>query len=142
MDRTPVALSKGRRIASFALPLSMLLVLVALELLDAWPTGIRYTCPLLATTGFYCATCGTTRATVALLHGNLRTAFDLNPLFVVSLPAIAYVAVAGYLRLLPVRFRLPLPKNVLRTASIVLAVLLVYTVLRNLPWPVFSWLAP
>jgi hypothetical protein len=142
MEQAPVSKLKARRIAAVALPLSMLLVLLAFEVLERLPTGFVYVCPLYATTGFYCATCGASRATDALLHGNLAAAFDLNPLYVVSLPALAYVAVAGWLRLLPVRFRLPLPRHGLRFLAWVLVALVVYTVLRNLPWPAFSWLAP
>ncbi len=142
MDRAPAAMSKGRRFAALALPLSLLTLLVGFELLKSLPTGIGYVCPLYATTGLYCATCGATRATFALLHGDFRAAFGFNPLYVVSLPALAYAAVAGWLRLLPVRFRLPLPRFGMRALTVLLVVLLVYTVLRNLPWPAFSWLAP
>jgi len=133
MEPASAAPSKGRRIAAYALPLALLSVLVAFEVLSRLPLGIAYVCPLYATTGFYCATCGVSRATFALLHGNLRAAFDLNPLYVVSLPVVAYAAVAGWLRLLPVRFRLPLPRNGLKVFPWVLAVLVGYSVLRNLP---------
>jgi hypothetical protein len=37
-------------------------------------------CPLLTLTGLPCPTCGTTRAALALSHGQLTAAFAANPL--------------------------------------------------------------
>lgn len=44
------------------------------------------TCPFLAVTGYYCPGCGTLRACHALVHLDLGTAWDRNPLLLVALP--------------------------------------------------------
>ncbi len=45
-------------------------------------------CPLHAMTGLSCPLCGATRATYALLHGQLATALQDNALYVFSLPLL------------------------------------------------------
>ena len=54
-------------------------------------------CPLHALSGIPCPTCGTTRAATALLHGDFKTPFLLNPLMAGSLMAsglyVVYAAV-------------------------------------------------
>ena len=37
-------------------------------------------CPLYEMTGFYCIGCGSTRSVMALLHGEILTAFRQNPI--------------------------------------------------------------
>ncbi|MEO9236781.1 MAG: DUF2752 domain-containing protein [Jatrophihabitantaceae bacterium] len=91
-------------------------------------------CPLHAMTGLWCPLCGVTRASHALLHGQLGTALQDNLLFVLALPLLAlawwrWTSPAGASRLLP--------RPVL--ASLLLLGV-IFGVLRNLP--VGSWLAP
>jgi hypothetical protein len=50
----------------------------------AWPR-----CPFLAFTGFPCLTCGATRTTIALLHGDFRLALSWNPLAFLALCGVA-----------------------------------------------------
>ncbi len=61
------------------------------------------TCVFRSLTGFPCPTCGTTRAAIAMLHGDLATALAANPLaaaagllFVAGAPLAAIWAVAGW----------------------------------------------
>lgn len=96
-------------------------------------------CPSLWLTGLFCPGCGTTRALHALLHGDLPGALAMNPLMVVSLPPVA-VLLAHELQLLP-KAMAPLARH-LGNARVWAVVLIGYGVLRNLPWPPFSWLAP
>ena len=49
--------------------------------------GLR--CPFLAVTGYPCLTCGATRCTIALLHGNFPQAWSWNPLALVALCGVA-----------------------------------------------------
>jgi ABC-type Fe3+ transport system permease subunit len=63
----------------------------------------------------------------------------MNPLMVVSLPPVA-VLLAQALQLLPPSLE-PLARQ-LGNARIWAVVVIGYGVLRNLPWPPFSWLAP
>jgi Protein of unknown function (DUF2752) len=43
-------------------------------------TGVGLPCPFRALTGWDCPLCGGTRMGDALLHGDIRTAFEFNPL--------------------------------------------------------------
>src|ERR1041385_1755621 len=45
-------------------------------------------CPFLAVTGYPCLTCGATRCSIALLHGNFSVAWLWNPLAFVALCAV------------------------------------------------------
>lgn len=96
-------------------------------------------CPSLWLTGLLCPGCGTTRALHALLHGDLPGALAMNPLMVLALPPLA-VLTAQTLRMLPAALE-PLAER-LGDARVWAIVLIGYGVLRNLPWPPFSWLAP
>ena len=96
-------------------------------------------CPSLWLTGLFCPGCGTTRALHALLHGDLKLAMAMNPLMVLSLAPVAML-LAQWLRLLPPSLE-PLAM-VLGNARVWAVLLIGYGVLRNLPWPPFSWLAP
>lgn len=96
-------------------------------------------CPLHALTGWFCPGCGSTRALHALVHGDVVQALAMNPLLVVVLPLLAWMALSAAGLALPGRRTLmPIAAN----PRIWLVVLLGYWVLRNLPWLPFAWLAP
>jgi Protein of unknown function (DUF2752) len=86
--------------------------------------GLR--CPFLAVTGYPCLTCGATRCTIALLHGNLALAWSWNPLALVTLCGVGvfdlYAAVVLLAR--TPRFRVidwtRAEKNIVRIAVVVL----------------------
>ena len=88
-------------------------------------------CFLLATTGLYCPACGGTRATYALLHGDVATSLAMHPLV---LP-LAVLAALGIGWVLLRRRGLPLPALRVPDRAIVAAFVLVlaFGVLRNLP---------
>jgi len=92
-------------------------------------------------TGLNCPGCGGLRALHHLTHGEIVTAFRCNPLFVVLLPFIVYLAVC-WLK----RGREAFDSNAIffRPAVLwtLLAVTLLFSVLRNLPWPAFAWMSP
>jgi hypothetical protein len=94
-------------------------------------------CPLHAATGLYCPGCGSTRAVHHLLHGHVAAAFGYNPLMVVSLPFLGYAAARGLVRSLPPSRPLPA-----WTVWVLLAVLVAFGILRNLPWNAVRWMAP
>src|SRR4051794_39340500 len=48
-------------------------------------TGIGLPCPFRAVTGWDCPLCGGTRMGDALLHGDIRAAFEFNPLALVGM---------------------------------------------------------
>jgi hypothetical protein len=93
-------------------------------------------CFLLSTTGYYCPTCGGTRATYDLLHGDVAGAFARNPLV-----PLLYLAIAVGLGYRWVRRRrglpaLSVPNWVFPAAAVAL---LVFGVLRNIPgWDLIS----
>jgi hypothetical protein len=92
------------------------------------------------TTGLLCPGCGALRASHQLLHGHLAAAFHLNPVLVVSLPVLAWMGGRyGLQRLRNEPASLGLRPKWLWTA---LAVVLVVSVLRNLPGPLFALLRP
>ena len=98
-------------------------------------------CPFFATTGLHCPGCGTLRAMHALLHGEVLSALDLNPLTVLTLPFLAYPFLSNVMR--AVRGR-PLRRIVLPgfTGWVVLALVIAFAVLRNIPVYPLTVLAP
>jgi hypothetical protein len=94
-------------------------------------------------TGLYCPGCGSGRALLALLQGRFYAAFRYHPLLILASPALAYALMKYYLAFVLGRDLLPLPKIRGRWFGIaVVAVVMGYWILRNLPFPPFCWLAP
>lgn len=103
------------------------------------PGSLLPPCPVYAFTGLFCPGCGATRTLHALAHFDLPAAMAMNPLLVLSLPALAILTAYGA-GLLPARL-LPLARQLCR--PIAWGVLLgAYALARNLPWAPFNWLAP
>lgn len=96
------------------------------------------TCLAKLTTGFDCPGCGGTRAFYFLVRGDLPAAARHHLVFVFAVPFLlwAYVAWAGNQIF---RWRLPQLRPGPWTATVFMAVLGAFTVLRNLPWAPFSW---
>lgn len=98
-------------------------------------------CPWHALTSWYCPGCGSLRACHAMLHMDWKAAWQFNPLAVVLAPMLTWAVFAAWLRrrwhvgILQARARA-------RTVWLFLAVLLVFTILRNLPVAPFDALAP
>jgi len=92
------------------------------------------------TTGLLCPGCGALRALHQLLHGHLAAAFRFNPMLVVALPAFFWLGARYCLRKAanrPTALALrPLWLWLMLTA------VLVVSVLRNLPGPLFALLRP
>lgn len=112
-----------------------------LFLLDPAGSSLYPPCIFHAMTGLYCPGCGTLRAMHQLLHLNIAAAFSLNPLAVLSLPFLGYafVSYAAYGirgRRLPSVFVPPV------LIWILLAVIISFWILRNIPSHPFSLLAP
>lgn len=110
-----------------------LLLLAAAAVLfffDPAVTRVFAPCPFHLLTGYHCPGCGSLRAVHALLHGELREAFALNSLMVLSLPVLGLLAWK--------------PRWALQVwvPWAALAILIAYGIARNLPaWP-FCLLAP
>lgn len=94
-------------------------------------------------TGLHCPGCGSTRATYALLHGDFAGALRKNLLFIAALPFLGWWGLASAWRWTR---GLPAQQNRLLYRPwfgfLVVGAVFLFVVLRNLPWPPFSWLAP
>jgi hypothetical protein len=97
-------------------------------------------CFFYRSTGLLCPGCGSLRAMHQLLHGHLAAAFRFNALFVASLPFLGWL---GFQRLLAtVRGEstpLRIPPLWLWSGFVLLVI---FGVLRNLPFAHAAWLAP
>jgi hypothetical protein len=117
----------------------VMLASVALHFHDPHQSGSWGYCPWYLLTGTYCPGCGGLRAVNDLTHGDVLAAASSNLALVVVLP----FAVAGLLAWVAARWRgVPLRVGARVAAPVgwsALALLAVFTVLRNLPG---SWLAP
>ncbi len=93
-------------------------------------------CALHHLTGLHCPGCGTTRAIHALANGRFGDAIRFNPLLILGLPAI--LGAISFQRRRERRGQPAWPG----LAWTCVAVLLVYSVARNVPSPERAWLAP
>jgi len=98
-------------------------------------------CPFHTLTGLYCPGCGSLRAIHELLHGRIVSALDLNPLMVISIPFLGYAFLSYSLFLIRGK---RLPQIIKRPIWIwlILAAIIIFWVLRNLPFRPFVILAP
>ncbi|MDR1284250.1 MAG: DUF2752 domain-containing protein [Opitutaceae bacterium] len=114
---------------------------VALWFRPPGPGSLYFPCLFNRATGWYCPGCGITRALHAFLHGQWRAAFSHNLL---GLPVLLVAAIVllrpEWHALRHNRWRPPpLPAS---TAWWLLGIGITFAVLRNLPWPPFTALAP
>ncbi|MEO5680437.1 MAG: DUF2752 domain-containing protein [Acidimicrobiales bacterium] len=98
-------------------------------------------CPFRAITGLWCPGCGATRASYLLLHGDVGSALHFNAVWVVLAPFALYQSVAFAGEAFGVRWlrRIPMTQPVL---SALLAAVLGFAVVRNLPFEAFKVLNP
>src|ERR1700683_5552507 len=115
--------------------------IVMLAVFDPATSGVFPPCPVWYLTGWYCPGCGSLRALHHLLHGNLHAAWAMNPLMILFLPFVSYgfashamQAIRG--RGLPQLF---LPAIWIQALG---CVIIVYGIVRNLPFHPFDLLAP
>jgi len=101
--------------------------------------GFYPSCLFYKTTGLLCPGCGTLRACHQLLHGHLLMALRCNLLVVLSIPLLTVLAL-GYLSM----DRKDRPRVLVRPLWlwVALAVLVLFGVLRNIPFVPFVYLAP
>ncbi len=121
--------------------LSSLTGLVLLRFYDPAHSVIFPPCPVRYFTGLYCPGCGSLRALHALLHGDLRQAWTMNPLAVILLPFIAY----GLGKELHAQITGRRPAGTVLPARFIQAlcvVIVLFGILRNFPLYPFNLLAP
>jgi len=98
-------------------------------------------CPFRTLTGAYCPGCGTLRAIHALSHGDLPAAARCNILTVAAVPLGLWFLLTHAVRAAtgrrPPGLRLPA-----WAGWTVLAIVLLYWILRNMPLEYLTWLRP
>jgi Protein of unknown function (DUF2752) len=143
MDRavdTP-ARNRAESVWPYAVAAAVASALVMLFVWNPATTKIFPPCPFHALTGYHCPGCGSLRATHRLLHGEVWSAFRMNPLMVLSLPLLGYAFLSSKWRGLRLAWIDRFTRRSLWPLMI-LVVLVLYWVLRNLPFIPFSLLAP
>jgi hypothetical protein len=93
-------------------------------------------CPIHEWTGFYCPGCGTTRAIHHLLNLEFTTAFRCNPMFVVFVPFLIGWFGTRALKTLHL-WRWPVFNVSIRAGYVLAALMSVWGIVRNLPYPWF-----
>ena len=133
--------SLNQRSKSLALLAVVCIVAGGLYFLSPYDSGVYAPCPFYALTDLYCPGCGTLRGLHELLHGRIGSAMGLNPLMVLLLPFIAYSFiknVAAGMRGRPQR-KIFIPSGFIWA---LLGIVLLFWILRNLPYYPFTLLAP
>ena len=98
-------------------------------------------CPFHWLTGLHCPGCGTGRAVYALLHGDIAGAWAMNKLMVVSIPFVLWMLAGSLPPVKQINSRLArvLPP---KTVWLIPAIVVLYWILRNVPYYPFTLLAP
>ena len=131
-----------RGLIIFGVPL--LLILAAAMLWHSDPQAGRgpMPCLLYQFSGIYCPGCGTSRALHSLLHRHWQEAFSYNIFMLIWLPLPLWTILGEWLRAIAGR---PLIPSVTDRRWLLWALLIsciLFLIMRNLPWPLFNWLAP
>ena len=83
----------NKRLTALLIWLSIALGATYLFIFEPGKTGFFPACPFRTLTGFTCPGCGSTRGLHRLLHGDIISALEFNPLMVLSLPFLLYALV-------------------------------------------------
>ena len=127
--------NRFRKQDMLTLGIFLILGLAACVVLLVVPPGSSHAkwlpkCMFHQTTGLYCPGCGATRALSAMLHGDVKASLHNNALL---FPLLALIV-----------FLLMKPETSLKRpfAVTIVAVVLGFTILRNIPVAPFTYLAP
>lgn len=104
-------------------------------------TGAFLKCPFLDITGLYCPGCGSMRCCKSLLHGRIIQALDFNPFTFLAIPFLAFAYIRFAVREI---WKKELKYIVVKPVYIwgLLIFIIVFWIIRNLPWFPFTVLAP
>ncbi|AMC10357.1 hypothetical protein Lupro_03420 [Lutibacter profundi] len=107
------------------------------------PSNVNFfpKCPLYVTTGLYCPGCGSQRATHQLLHLNILGVLQQNILYLLGVLLIGYHLIVTSLNLF---FKKHIYNYMYhpKTPIIILIIVVVFWILRNIPYYPFTLLAP
>lgn len=102
-------------------------------------------CQLHSLTGLHCPGCGLTRSVHALLNGEVRQALAYNVLWPIALPLIAFTfgkSLWSWAWGEPPRRTARKPRLPTWAPYVLMAVLLAFSIARNIPYHPFTLLAP
>jgi hypothetical protein len=124
-----------------AMVFSLAVAIILLRFFDPATSGVFPPCPIYYFTGFYCPGCGSLRAVHQLLHGHLQAAWAMNPLSVALFPFLAYGLICESIQYLRPQSlpQMTLPGKWIRALC---AAILLFGIVRNLPFHPFNLLAP
>jgi hypothetical protein len=131
----------GQSLKSFSVLALGIVAVTFLYTFDPAVSNLYVPCPFRELSGFYCPGCGSLRALHQLFHGHLVTAFGLNPLTVLFLPFLGY----SFLSYIVVGISGRTPPTVFVSAVyiwIILGIIVIFWILRNIPFFPFTLLAP
>jgi Protein of unknown function (DUF2752) len=140
MNRPPAswALRTGGVGRASAAVLLAVIAIAVLYRVDPTTSDWLPKCPLHRLTGWHCPGCGSTRAAHALLHGDVGSALAYNALLICAAPLAAIYWGWSRWRRGP-QWATALS---VRAILLVLAVLVAFAILRNVPAYPFNLLAP
>jgi len=135
----PPAMSK-RSLALCVTPLGVLAV-AALYFFDPAQWGFYPPCLFHKLTGLACPGCGGLRALHQLTHGHWALALHLNPLLILSLPFLFWL-LGRWIFSRGAGKPAPIAPAQALWPWILLSVVILFGVMRNLPFPPFTYLSP
>jgi Protein of unknown function (DUF2752) len=142
IHRAATGASRHAVIAPVAAAIGALGGLITVGLVDPANGGRYLSCPFNALTGHWCPGCGMTRATHHLLTGHPIAALGSNLMF----PVFAALLIGGWLAWFRTAHGRPVPAWPSRAPTwswvAMVAAMVIFTVLRNLPIDPFAALAP
>ena len=131
----------ARTIIPFGIPLIVIGGATTLFFLNPSDYSFFPKCTFHNATGYSCPGCGSTRALFNLTHGNILEALRLNP----GLIALLILSFTDYMRYLMAIKKSKVFNSLFGNMKLVFAIIglmIVYGILRNLPWIPFTNLVP
>jgi hypothetical protein len=127
----------GRTRLIWLLSTAVIAGLAVLYLFNPIEYAFYPSCQFYKLTHLHCPGCGSLRALHQLTHGHVAAAFHSNPLLIVSIPMLAWLGISK------LRDRSASALMIQPTAAwTIFAIVMLFGILRNLPFAVFSWMAP
>lgn len=134
--------SKKRALLSVAMVFALVSGLLILRAFAPSASSFYPPCLFHKITGLHCPGCGGTRCLHALMNRRYAEAAHMNALFLVALPFLAWGALRWWwrwVRVLPQESGARMHPWLARGIAFSVVA---FAVLRNLPWPPFTYLAP
>ena len=123
----------SRKFYIIGLGVIVTLVLVFLSLVDPATSVFAPKCMFRYLTGYDCPACGIQRAVHALLNGDIATALRYNYFLLISIPYFIAVVITTFCKadsIEEIRYYVQHPKVV----KIILALIIIWWVVRNIPY--------